>query len=748
MNVPERVSPEQIKASYESTGSIRGTMRALHVSHATVIQALGRTRKAEEFKGLSARAVDPPRLEQGPYAWSLELIRAARDEQLAGCFKRPVRLAEAIRTDDALFVAYHARLAPLSSLATRLDAGSGTRGEVACRRATEHVIVPRTTIVGLAGTLANHGIAIGCNRQEVSDDGTRVTFRHEEWPLEHVRWNSSTGELQTATRGGLTETIVHGDGFWTVYRKFGVKPWTQDACLLPAALIWAAHANAIKSWSWTSDSHAIANKLMGELPPGVAMQKADGTLTAEASAFLNMMSAIASGQSPAGIRPSGAKTDFMSNTSTAAQVFETLVQSREKAAARVYTGTDAILGSVGGAPGVDISQLFGVTTTIVQGDAEAIEMGLWTGVYQPWAAVNDGDSRHAPTFRFELPDPDAEQESKQNADRQLRLATQIKTERDAGCVVTQERVNALAKEYGVRSVPIISAPAPPPPVGGSENSGPKGLTALANWEESKHPRADDGKFGAGGDHGGTEISDHEEAHAQVKADLEDAVASIEDAHQARVSDARDRYEERVIHARNRVPDSPEDARAEHAQASADLRDELDATVDEAILNRGKADYLDEKGVAAVREQAAALAKQHPTAAESIHRDTEERIANATTPEAKAAYEAEARIVRPKIEAKFAKKQAKLDEQLKRAEAKYAAKRTEAANEIKAARDEYRAEIASSQKQRQAEVAKARSNAAAQVQKIRKDRKAKGNAKDRDGDGRTGDAEAKDDAEQT
>jgi hypothetical protein len=454
MNVPERVSSEQIRASYAAEGTIRGTMRALHVSHARVIQALGRTRKAEEFTG--ARAVDPPRLEQGPYSWSLETIRAARDEQIRGVFKHPVRLAEALRTDDALFVAYHARLAPLSSLSTCLESAGGTRGDTTRKRALEGVIVPRTTLVGIAGTLANHGVAIGYNKQEVSEDGTRITFRHEEWPLEWVRYNASTGHIETATRGGPSVPIIHGDGFWTIYRKFGVKPWTQDACVLPAALIWAAHANGIKDWSLTSTSHAIANKIMGELPQGVAFQDAEGKLTPEAASFLTMLAQIATGQSPAGIRPSGSKTDFLSNTSTAWQIFQELTTNREKAAARVYTGTDAILGSVGGAPGVDIAQLFGVTTTIVQGDAEALEMGLSTGVYQPWAAMNDGDSRYAPSFHFELPDPDAEQESEQAATRHERLMTAVKAEKDQGMLVDQARVDTLAKRFGVKDAPVLA----------------------------------------------------------------------------------------------------------------------------------------------------------------------------------------------------------------------------------------------------------------------------------------------------
>ena len=52
----------------------------------------------------------PPVRQRGIFSWDLETIRLARDQQLLGDFQVPVRLAEAMRTDDALFTAYHARV--------------------------------------------------------------------------------------------------------------------------------------------------------------------------------------------------------------------------------------------------------------------------------------------------------------------------------------------------------------------------------------------------------------------------------------------------------------------------------------------------------------------------------------------------------------------------------------------------------------------------------------------------------------
>jgi hypothetical protein len=452
---------------------LRQIAREAGVSTGTVLRALARivdrTRQAEEFKTIIASAVTPPLRTQACYSWELEAIRGARDDQLRGNFSRPVRLAEAMRTDDALFVAYHNRIAPQAAIGAELTACPGTRGESAAKKAKASVFVSRSTLEGIQGTLANHGIAIGCNDHEPNDEGTRVDFKHKEWPLEHVRWNASREVLETRTREGTTEDIIHGNGRWVVYRKFLELPWTQEACVLPGALLWAMHANGLRDWAFTSASHGQA-KMIGELPEGIALRgDVEGTLSSEAQAFLDMLQSLMSGEAGVGIRPFGSKTDFVANGSTAWQVFHELILNREKAAARIYLGTDAILGSVGGAPGVDIATLFGVATTKVQGDFAAIEQALRTGVYEPWTAVNCGDSSYAPALVYQMPDPDEEKKSEETAARYARLNETLKGMKEQGMVVDQEVVNHLAKELKISPAPKLAvapppaAPAPAPP---------------------------------------------------------------------------------------------------------------------------------------------------------------------------------------------------------------------------------------------------------------------------------------------
>lgn len=425
------------------------------MSPGAVSRALARVRTAEEFRG--SLAVRAPRSKVGPLVWDLERIRAARDAQMRGHFELPVRLAEAMRTDDALFTAYHNRIAPQSAVQAILVPQGSSRGEAVCKRAREGASAPRSVLEGIQGTLANHGLAIGYNEHVTNEDGTRVDFRLTEWPLEHVRWNESTEQLETRVRdGGAMVPIVHGDGRWVVFRKFGSAPWVQEACILPAALVWAAHGNGIKDWAAGSASHGQA-KIMGELPEGVSLQSAEGELSPEAAAFLEILQDIVSGEAGAGIRPAGAKTDFLANGSTAWQVFSELIVNREKAAARIYLGTDASLGSVGGAPGVDIAILFGVASTKLQGDFQAIEQALASGFYDPWCAINFGTSQYAPRLAYQLPDPDASAKSKEAADAHDRLLDTIAKMRAQQMDVTQEVVNKLAIAYGVSPAPTLAA---------------------------------------------------------------------------------------------------------------------------------------------------------------------------------------------------------------------------------------------------------------------------------------------------
>ncbi len=456
------------------------------------------------------------------HAWTLAEIFNARDAQMLGQFFLPARLAESMRTDDALAVAYENRLAPQRCIDVELVPASGARAKSVAAEAealfgADGVGVHPDTLADIHGCLVNHGIAFAAITATPRADGARVDFELRPWPIEYVRWDhylrvfrarvdpttitpaeASAAEAMPAWPGGVTGAagfafgamggtevpIVHGDGRWVVFAKHAWEPWKQEAALLPAALVWARHAFACRDWAKGSVAHGNA-KVIGEMPEGMALQDG-GDLTAEAAAFLELLRAIASADTPIGLRPAGAKTDFLTNNSTAWQVWERLVLNAEKAAARIYLGTDGTLGATGGAPGVDISELFGVATTRVEGDLRAIERGLLTGLIEPWCAVNFGDSTLAPCRRYKIPDADEAARVTALTARRAAFYADVASAKAAGFDVTQDFVDDVARVYEV------DAPMLPPP---TETGAPS--IALAPTDIARVVTVDEARASAG-----------------------------------------------------------------------------------------------------------------------------------------------------------------------------------------------------------------------------------------------------------
>ena len=463
------ITPEataKLDAALAAGSSARVAARSAGVSYGAARRAAerikDRVRSQDEFKDTPALRA-PLKNHPAMFSWSLAMIRAARDAQMLGDFRLPAALARAMRTDDALYTAYHNRIAPQSAIEAILVPANGARGERVKCRAAGSVIIPRATLAGINGTLANHGVAFGYNQQEVNDEGTRVDFKLTEWPIEFIRWDRARECFRARVRDfGPEENVVHGDGRWTVFRKFDVDPWTQEACLLPAAILWFAHMSGIRDWALASTSHGQA-KILATLPAGVTHQRADGSQTPQARELLGMLQDLVSGESGAAVAPNGTVTEFLANGSTAWQVFKELIENREKAAARIYQGTDATLGAQGGAPGVDIAALFGVATTKIQGDFRAIQDGLRTGVFEPWTAVNYGDSSYAPSLVYLLPDVDGNENVAQIDIRRAAFAARLKELRESGMIVDQDVVTALALEYKIKPptlAPIASVAVP------------------------------------------------------------------------------------------------------------------------------------------------------------------------------------------------------------------------------------------------------------------------------------------------
>lgn len=436
-----------------------------------------KVRYSAEFTGKSMElALGKPRQNSAVYAWQLPAIYSARNAQMSGQFALAAKLADATKTDDAILVAYTNRLAPIRCLKKTIKAASESAkaksqaSEAEALFGQEGIAISQATESDIVGCLVDHGVAFAVNDWTVRDVEmmrTDVVVRY--FPIEFIRWDTFKqcylARIDTlAANDGMYEAEVrHGDGRWTIFAKHEHEPWKRGA-MAAVPLVWARHAFAVKDWAKGATSHGNA-KIVGELPAGVSLQNDDGSLTPHAEEFLELMKTLMSDDMPVGIRPSGSKTEFLTNTSGQWQIYSELSTNAEKASARIYQGTDALLGAQGGAPGIDITAMFGVATTLVQGDVQALQRGFREGVIEPWCARNFGDSTLAPRRTYLMPDVDADAARASEAVRMAAFLAEMKEHKALGFVLSQEWVDARAKVHGVTAptLPVVAASNPAPP---------------------------------------------------------------------------------------------------------------------------------------------------------------------------------------------------------------------------------------------------------------------------------------------
>jgi hypothetical protein len=579
------INSEGVRGAARLTGLHASTVKRIaageHVDAHSLVKLRAKTKTAEDYRQISPAVRDPKRKKPN-VAWPLDKVRAARDAQLAGNFEVAAPLAQAMLLDDAIFVAAHNRVAPISSLGVELTSAGGIVGDKYRDRATDSVTIPRGTLVSLALTKAFHGIAFGYLMHAVDDEGTQTDMTLSEWPIEHVKWDDTLRAFTTKVDGGgPAEVITHGDGRWVIFANFDLDPFKREACLLPAALIFAAHVDAGRDWSAASRSHGQA-KIVGELPEGVPLQDGDeGTLSPEAQYFLDMLADLTSGDAGAGLRPAGSKTDFLANGSSAWQVFSELRINLEKAAARVFLGNDGTLGSVGGAPGVDIATLFGVAMTKVQGDVNALESAIYSGVLVPWTAINFGDSKKAPRLKFNMPDADKAQDREQKTASDTAFFDAVDRLKASGLLITQDVLDALADRYGAPRFSLAPAPT-------ATDQNPNKPVEPATVTKLSQPREQDGKFGNVPGAGDDAPEESDESADILPGKLKSA--------KARVGKARDADRKRVDGSKARLADAKSERKSIAKEAAG-----VDKAIDKE-LGPEKVKALDELEVIGSKSQ--------------------------------------------------------------------------------------------------------------------------------------------------
>jgi len=471
-----------------------------------------RTRKSEEFELLKLVArLESLRVQAGAYSWSMTEIQDARDQQMVGDFKQPARLAESFNTDDAMFAAKRTRLAPQKAIPVKIVPPS--QSDRARRIANEAdglfgpsgVGATPDTFVSINRILADHGVAFGMNIATPRDDGTRIDFEHHAWPIEWVRWDpmlrcfvtqvdvtSASPEAGNWLDGSYARylpsnsvPIIHGDGRWSVYAGEEIEPW-KSGCVLPGALTWARHAFGFRDWLNSSASHGNST-IVGTMPEGTRTRSQEG------DDFLALLVALASADMPVGLLPAGGKVDFLADGSTAWEIFRELVNASRLSANQIYNGHDG-LGTNPSGPGYDLKAVLGVVSDIAEGDLHTIERCFKSGVIDPWAAMNFGSSSDAPERLYQIPDRDQDEKRERAGSRRIAFYDAIERERSLGFDVSEERIEALAKEYDVSIGKLAAAGAKKPAIA----LAPTDLALVVRVDEARASAELDAMGGADG----------------------------------------------------------------------------------------------------------------------------------------------------------------------------------------------------------------------------------------------------------
>jgi len=383
--------------------------------------------------------------------WTMERVRAARDAQAAGNFRRAVPLSEAMKCDAAIFAALLNRVAPHRGLQRAVTcANEQWSDEVTETFKRDGAALPSGTIADGHERVAMNGCWVGQNVWKAREDGSRIDVRLESWPLQYVHWQKHTGQLIATTTEG-PEVITHGDGKWVLAALHGDSPWEWGATK-PLSTTFSDRQFGLRDRSQHSEAHGLGH-FIGELPENMGLDHPDAAVL---KLFLETLWNSRSG----GVVPHGTKVQLLEAMAGGWQIFREVIKDETADALRVLLGQDGSVVNEGGNY-IKAAQLFGVRQDLIEGDLGCFGPAITTGTMAPWALVNAGEDLGVST-EWLFPDPDEDLRRKALAERTDAYNKAIKEFRANGFIVDQAFADRLAKQYGVEAPKLIE---PPPPAG-------------------------------------------------------------------------------------------------------------------------------------------------------------------------------------------------------------------------------------------------------------------------------------------
>ena len=278
--------------------------------------------------------------------------------------------------------------------------------------------------------------------------------RLKRWPWEAAIWRGAApgfpgGWYANTTSDGLVR-MVPGDGHW-LYLAHGQRSHEMGAIVALGNLFYS-DSMGDRDEAGLSEG-AGRSALWAELPPGVKVTDAQGQHVADAVAELGI--ARTGGVGPAGTKVT--PVQFVSDTSF---FKDYLAKHLVKVGLAVLGHPGSIAASAGGVYN-PIALALGVAEALVDKDHEATERA-WQQLATAYEQIN---ANPAGTKLVGERYADRNALADQNAKRVQALATTVMMLRQAGIVVTQDDVNAMAEDMSTRAFTLGPMPPETPPPG-------------------------------------------------------------------------------------------------------------------------------------------------------------------------------------------------------------------------------------------------------------------------------------------
>lgn len=408
------------------------------------------------------RAFSAPSVFEG---WPIERIRNAVSLHDQGFFLESSMLGIVVSRFGPVFAALSQAIAPALALPRHVRGGSRglsrvLRDEVEAQIAPSAGLMPSPyfppTVWGsCAIDIRVSGFAVLQHAYGDEDPETGVrpiyTRRWPTWATQYQRYRRTFIAL---TNDGPVD-IISGDGKFTLLADTE-EPHFDGAIralgleVLDGTLVKQARSSYVDRYG--------NPKWVAFMPPKTAVNSDEGDDMFDAMEMIQ-------GPNGWGVLPNGSDYRVAEMSSSQSTVFKDALDNVWQFCAAILLGSD---GTLSKGAGVYTAPIFaGVRRDLIDRMLKAIVRGVNMGHVAPWLQFNFAQSIASasgwidPVLDIPLPDPDADARIKSYSERAAALIAQVKSEREAGFVITQERVNDLAEQFDVEPPTLAAADAAP-----------------------------------------------------------------------------------------------------------------------------------------------------------------------------------------------------------------------------------------------------------------------------------------------